>query len=326
MDKILKELLMQKDKHISGSDLAKKYGISRAAVWKKIKSLKNKGYVIESVTNKGYRLVEIPQGIIQVDKIKEALADCKIGNNFLYFEELDSTNAYLKENADNLDEGSVVFAEYQTKARGRFGRSWENTSGENIQLSILLKPQIQPTRAPFITLIAGAAELCVLRDLGVEAKIKWPNDIIVKGKKISGILTELSLEIMDIKNIIVGVGINVSNKDFSKKLNDKAASLYSLGYDLKREDIVIGFIKAFDKFYFDFVENDSRKSIVDLINRYSITNGKWVKIIENQGEKNVLCKGIDDLGMLIVETEDGQELSYMSGEISLRKLDGSAYI
>ena len=210
-DKIIKIILDNKDNFISGEELSKQLGISRAAVLKHINILREEGYNIESVNRKGYRLIGSNDDLLNPQNIYHNLKTDFIGKNIIHLETVDSTNDYLKKIANEVEEGTVVISEEQTRGKGRWGRQWESEANEGIWMSIILKPEVEPVKAPFITLIAGAAIVKSLNNLKVPAKIKWPNDIIINNKKISGILTELSAEIERINYVVVGIGMNVKN-------------------------------------------------------------------------------------------------------------------
>ena len=224
-EKILEVILDNEKEFISGEELSKKLGISRTAIWKHIRILRSQGYNIESVNKKGYRLVDEPTDLLNPQNIYRNLKTKFIGKNVLHFETIDSTNDYAKKIGNELRDGSVIISEEQTKGKGRLGRVWESKAGEGIWMSIILKPNIIPNKAPFITLIAGASIVKALNILGVDAKIKWPNDITINNKKLSGILTELSAEIERVNYIVVGIGMNVKDTDFEAELQDKAKSL-----------------------------------------------------------------------------------------------------
>ena len=237
-DKIIETILDSKDEFISGEELSKKLGISRAAIWKHMKALKEEGYNIESVNRKGYRLIEDPEDLLTYQNISHKLETKIMGNNIVHFETIDSTNDYAKKVASQEPEGTVIISEEQTKGKGRIGRQWHSKSKEGIWMSIILKPNMIPQKAPFITLIAGASIAKVLNDLGVQANIKWPNDIIINNKKVAGILTELSAEIDRINYIILGIGINVKTMEFSQEISEIATSLYKEGHKISRVDII----------------------------------------------------------------------------------------
>ena len=321
-NKIIKVILNNKDNFISGEDLSNKLGISRTAVWKHIKKLKEEGYNIESVNKKGYRLVSFPGDLLTSENIKYNLQTEMIGDNIHHLQTIDSTNEYLKRIGDKSTDGTVVISEEQTRGKGRMGRTWQSKSGEGIWMSLLLKPNIIPFKAPFITLVAGVSVVTALRKLNVPAQIKWPNDIILNDKKICGILTELSAEIERVNYVIVGMGMNVKNMYFSGELEHKATSLYKEGYVLQRVDIVDEILYEFEKNYIDYIENDNKEHVLNLFRQYSNIINKEIYLITNDKRELVTCIDINDSGNLIVKDKDNNIREIMSGEVSIRGING----
>lgn len=320
MEDILIKLMDGEGEYISGEDLARELGITRAAIWKKIVKLKEDGYEIESVPRKGYRLLISPQNVLNVQRIKREIDLSSFGGEFIYLNEVDSTNTYLKNNSENLQSGAIVFAEKQNSGRGRFGRIWENEYGKNIQMSVLLKPKIVPERAAFITLIAGAALISTFLDMGIDSKIKWPNDILVGNKKVCGILTELNLELMEINNIILGIGVNVNAEKFPESIGKKATSLLIEGHKTKREDIIIGFINNFKVLYRDYIDNNKKDVVLEILNKYSFLDGKKIRVEDASGYIEGQYHKIDDKGNLVIISDNGKKLSLSSGEVSLKNI------
>lgn len=321
-EKILKVILDNEKEFISGEELSKKLGISRTAIWKHIRILRSQGYNIESVNKKGYRLVDEPTDLLNPQNIYRNLKTKFIGKNVLHFETIDSTNDYAKKIGNELRDGSVIISEEQTKGKGRLGRVWESKAGEGIWMSIILKPNIIPNKAPFITLIAGASIVKALNILGVDAKIKWPNDITINNKKLSGILTELSAEIERVNYIVVGIGMNVKDTDFEEELKDKATSLYKENYNVSRIDIVKEILCRFEKLYLDYIEKDDKKEVLDICRQYSAIINKEIYVIKNDQKELVDCIGINEEGNLIIKNKDGNLEEIMSGEVSIRGVKG----
>lgn len=321
-EKILEVILNNEKEFISGEELSKKLGISRTAIWKHIRILRSQGYNIESVNKKGYRLVDEPTDLLNPQNIYRNLKTKFIGKNVLHFETIDSTNDYAKKIGNELRDGSVIISEEQTKGKGRLGRVWESKAGEGIWMSIILKPNIIPNKAPFITLIAGASIVKALNILGVDAKIKWPNDITINNKKLSGILTELSAEIERVNYIVVGIGMNVKDTDFEEELQDKATSLYKENYNVSRVDIVKEILCQFEKLYLDYIEKDDKKEVLDICRQYSAIINKEIYVIKNDQKELVDCIGINEEGNLIIKNKDGKLEEIMSGEVSIRGVKG----
>ena len=321
-DRIIEIILNNKNEFISGEELSKKLGISRTAVWKHIKILKEEGYDIESVNRKGYKLAQAPSDLLTHKNINHRLNTKTIGKSIIHFNTIESTNDYAKQIAPNETEGTVIISEEQIKGRGRLGRQWYSVFGEGIWMSIILKPSIEPYKAPFLTLIAGASIADTLNNFGVETLIKWPNDVIINNKKVSGILTELSAEIDRINHVVLGIGINVKTMEFSQEISGIATSLYKEGYKTSRVDIVQNILQRFEKLYFEYVNNNSKEETLEICRRYSAIIGKDIYVI-NSGERELVkCIGINEDGNLIVETLDKGIKEIISGEISIRGVEG----
>ncbi|MGX4598174.1 biotin--[acetyl-CoA-carboxylase] ligase [Faecalimicrobium sp. JNUCC 81] len=321
-NKIIEIILNKGNEFISGEELSKQLGISRAGIWKHIKTLKEEGYNIESVNKKGYRLAEKPVDLLTHQNICHDLNTDFIGNNIIHFQTIDSTNDYAKKIASEKEDGTVIISEEQTKGKGRLGRQWYSKSHEGIWMSIVLKPNIMPYKAPFITLIAGASIVKALNDLEVNTLIKWPNDIILNGKKISGILTELSAEIERVNHIVLGMGINVKTMEFSQEICDIATSLYKEGYKVSRVDIVRNILNEFEKLYIDYVNNNSKEETLNICRQYSAIIGKDIYILNGDNKEQVKCLDINEDGNLIVEKQDKTTREIMSGEVSIRGIKG----
>ena len=223
--KILKEL-KNADDYISGQQLCERLGVSRTAVWKHIKALRAEGYEIDSVTNKGYKLMMEPD-LLTKEEVASCLHTKWLGKDLHCYETMDSTNLEIRRLAEaGAGHGTVAITEEQTMGNGRRGRSWLAEAGAGIAMSFLLKPQIEAQNSSMLTLVTAlAVNEAICETTGIRAKIKWPNDIIVNGKKICGILTEMSLQMDEINYIVVGLGINVNIDHFPEDLSDKATSL-----------------------------------------------------------------------------------------------------
>ena len=227
--KILQELRQNSGGYVSGQELCQKFGVSRTAVWKAVKQLKEAGYVIQAVQNRGYQLVAAPD-ILSESEIASQLSTKWLGRKIRCYHELDSTNTEAKriaEEAKNTDwHGMVITADMQTAGRGRRGRNWNSPHGAGLFFTILLKPEIAPANAPMLTLVKAMAVVKGIQQVtGLASQIKWPNHIVLNGKKIVGILTEMSAQIDYVNHIVVGTGINVHHKEFPEEIAETATSL-----------------------------------------------------------------------------------------------------
>ena len=317
-EKIIDLLLNSNSEFVSGEEISNKLGISRTAVWKHINILKAQGYEIESVNKKGYRLKEAPKDVLTKENILYNLNTKFIGRNIIHFDTIDSTNNYAKSIANDALDGTVIISEEQTGGRGRLGRSWNSKKYEGIWMSIILKPNILPSFAPFITLVAGASITKALRNLGIEATIKWPNDIILNGKKMCGILTELSAEIERINYVVLGIGINVKTMDFPSDIKDIATSLYKEGHDTSRCDLVKNILEEFEVNYNSYISENNKLKTLDICRKYSAIIGKSIYAIKNDLKEEVKCIDINENGDLVVEDNKGHIKQIISGEVSIR--------
>lgn len=315
-EKIL-NILRSAQTYVSGEKISSSLNISRAAVWKHIKKLRDDGYVIDSVTNKGYRLVS-PPDILTASEILSQLKTKKIGRNIVYFDETDSTNNDAKRAWESAD-GSVFIAEIQNGGKGRLGRSWESPKSSGIWMSILLKPDLNPLDAPKITQTAGLAVCKALKRFG--AQIKWPNDIIIKSKKVCGILTEMSAQTDMVDYIVCGIGINVNNESFDSEIAEKATSLYiESGKKQNRAEIVCGVLEEFEDLYERFLKG-GLKEILDEYKASCVNLNRDVRVIYKKQELVGRAVDINENGELVVKTSEN-EVNIFSGEVSVRGIYG----
>lgn len=319
---ILLMLKKHRDEFISGERISQELGISRTAVWKHINILREEGYEIESMPKNGYKLVSSPD-ILILEEIEEYLTTNFIGRNIYYFDSLDSTNTKAKEMAMDEEEGTVVVAEEQIKGKGRLGRNWVSPKGKGIWMSIILKPNMLPSEVAKLTLIGAAAVNKALEEMGIISYIKWPNDIVIQGKKVCGILTEMSCELNIINYVIMGIGINVNllKEDFSQELVDKATSLKEItGRDLDRKRLLASVLNYFENLYLPFKQRGDISATIDISREKSLLIGKEIRILRGNDEKIGRALDIDEQGGLIIEYKDGTREHIFSGEVSIRGL------
>ncbi len=316
------ELLKQNTAYISGEEIGKTLNITRSAVWKNISKLKEIGYNIDSVTNKGYML-NSSSDILNEYEIKCALKTKNIGKDFQFLKETDSTNEEAKRlSQSQTKNGFLIVAENQTKGKGRLGNSWSHSYKANLSFSIVLKPNFLPNDITSLTLITGMAICKAFRKLGISAFLKWPNDIIINGKKAVGILTEISCEIERINYVIVGIGININEKNFSEELKEKATSLFiETGKEFKRIDILNSVLLEFEEIYGSFTEHGSFEPFLKEYESLCLNIGKKIKAISKQGTIYGTAAGVSDKGELIIKSDDNN-ISIVSGEVSVRLQDG----
>ena len=322
-NKILEELYNNKGSYVSGEDLRLKLNVSRTAIWKHINALKEEGYNIETAHRKGYTLLEMEDKLFP-EEIKSNLSNNSIGKEIIYFESIDSTNSYAKEEANNLKSGTIILSEEQACGRGRRGRSWISSKGKGIWMSLILKPDLQPTEGIKMTQIAAVAVCEAIRELtGLEALIKWPNDIVINGKKVCGILTEMAGELNEISYIVVGIGINVNMVEFTGDLKEKATSLYiESNRKVDRKQMVAKILKEFEELYELFIKELDLVDTLKKLKEYSAVLGKNIRIIQGKRERIAKAVDIDKQGFLIIENKEGKRELISSGEVSIRGQEG----
>lgn len=326
MNRTILELLKKnRQGYVSGEVISKSLGVSRTAVWKHIKELKNSGYEIESTSRKGYRLIREPD-LFTKDELEIGMKTAYLGKTVLCFETIDSTNRYLKEHAVKLPHGTLIVSEEQQGGRGRLGRGWVSPAKKGIWMSLLLKPDILPKDAPQITQIAAAALVEAIRDLyKLDARVKWPNDIVIGGKKVCGILTEMGAELGRVDHIVLGIGVNANLEVFDESLEQKATSLrIELGKSIDRKKFLFYFLEILEKYLDDYVEKGELKNVLDICRKHSAVLGKRIRITERNQMVEVLAVAIDEDGELVVRFDDGTEKALLSGEVSVRS--GNGYI
>ena len=317
MNKTIIQMLIDSDsEYVSGQNISDKLGITRAAVWKRISKLKELGFEIESVTKKGYKLLSYPD-ILNKELIEIGMKSDFIGHSVEVLESVDSTNDYAKKKAKELVDGSVIISLEQVKGKGRRGRSFHSGKGDGIYLSIILKPGFEPTKAPFITSIAGAALVNTFNKFNIQTKIKWPNDVLINGKKVAGILTEMSADMEFIEYIVLGVGINVSGLEFPNELKNIATSLKLEGYDVKKLNIIWQFVYEFELLY-NLYLNENTSEVVNILRNNSSVIGKQINVHYMNEIESAIAVDINNQGALIIKTQEGEVKELSSGEISIR--------
>ncbi len=322
--KILKTLKSHKDEYISGEELSHKLGVTRTAVWKNINTLRKEGYIIDSSSRKGYKLVSTP-GIFSAEEIQMDLPTEILGNKIVYKDTVTSTNTIAKDMAVKGEpEGTVIIGNHQTAGKGRLGRTWVSPSGTGIWMSVILRPDIVPTQAPFITILAALAVARSIEQVAeIKPGIKWPNDIVLNKKKVCGILTEMSAEIERVNHIVVGIGINVNidAEQYPEKLRNSATSIKIVtGKKIDRKQLVQRILENFEAIYIQ--SQTERESLLEQYRNYSLTLDHQVKVIWQNRETEGKAIEITEDGELLVETNNGKVIKVFSGEVSVRGLYG----
>jgi BirA family transcriptional regulator, biotin operon repressor / biotin---[acetyl-CoA-carboxylase] ligase len=320
---ILRALRTAKSGAISGAELSQRLGISRAAIWARIEELRGLGFDIQAGPHLGYRLISSPDSLIADDLLSRLESSKVVGRDICVFQETASTNDIIdKLGRDGAKAGAVVFAERQTQGRGRRGRKWCSTPGKGLWFSVLLRPALRPQSATQLT-AATAVALCrgLRRFDPIRPEIKWPNDILLRGRKIAGILTELSAELDHIKFVVLGIGLNVNQEagDFPPDLRKTATSLrIELGQPVDRPDLAAAVLSEMDQEYAR-IEQGQFNSIVEDYACQCVTLGQRVSIHSGAQHLQGLAESLDDDGALLVRTQHGRLERVIGGDVTMEK-------
>lgn len=317
-------LLRSADGYISGQELCNRFGVSRTAVWKAINQLKEAGYEIEAQQNKGYRLMAAPDLMTEAE-IKSLMHTEWVAKEVLYFDTIDSTNTKAQELAEKgYPSGTLVVADKQESGKGRRGRSWVSPSGTGIFMTLMIKPDINPNNASMLTLVVALAVAKAITSVtGEKALIKWPNDIVVNGKKVCGILTEMNAQFDYINHIVVGIGINVHNESFPEEISQMASSLMieAGGKRFHRAQIIAETMSYFEQYYDTFLKTQDLSALVREYDELLVNRNKSVRVLDPKEPFDGKAMGITPKGELIVDTWESRKL-VSSGEVSVRGIYG----
>ena len=316
-------VLRETDGYVSGQALCEKFGVSRTAVWKAVNQLKEAGYEIESVQNKGYRLAVSPDTVSE-EELKSIRKTEWVGQEIFYFPVLNSTNTKAKQLAEEgYPSGTLVVAEQQDAGRGRRGREWASPRGVGIFMTLMLKPDILPNNASMLTLVAALAVAAAIRKCtGRPAGIKWPNDIVMNGKKVCGILTEMSAQIDYVNHVVVGIGINVHNESFPEDIAQIATSLYlETGARYQRAELIEEIWEQFERYYAVFLQTQDLSGLVKEYEAHLVNMHQSVRVIDPKESFEGRAMGITPRGELMVDTWESRRL-VSAGEVSVRGIYG----
>lgn len=273
------------------------------------------------------KLNELKAGddLITPEEIHSLRKTSLMGRKIVFFEDTDSTNTQAKRLAKGRDwDGTLVLSECQTSGKGRLGRSWSSPRGSGIWMSLLLKPRVSLEKISALTLIAALSVHRTLRKICQEGlMIKWPNDLVIKGKKVCGILTEMSSSPEGIYYVIVGLGINVNTESFPEEIRETAASVcHAAGHKVKRAPLVSDFLSEFEELYFKFEKEENLSFMREEYQAYLANMNERVRILKPGEEWEGTARGIGDMGELLVENEKGEIEAVISGEVSVRGVYG----
>lgn len=313
---ILRSLKEHPGEWLSGEALSQLAGVSRTAVWKQINQLRKEGYAIESVPSKGYRMAAGDETLSREGILLE-LRDTALIHDVVSLKTVDSTNRYARQIEGD---GVLVISEEQTGGRGRLGRHWTSPAGEGLWFSLVLRPELDPMQAAAVTQIAASAVWQGIMEVtGIEAEIKWPNDILIGGRKVCGILTEMNAELGAIERLVVGIGINVNLPTLPEELRETATSLLlETGRPWSRKAILSAVIRAFETDFRAYVADGLLNSVIARCREHSSLIGKPIRILTGSREEYGEALDLTDTGELLVRREDGTVAPLISGEISVR--------
>jgi BirA family transcriptional regulator, biotin operon repressor / biotin---[acetyl-CoA-carboxylase] ligase len=315
----------QPNQFISGEELSQLLGCSRTAVWKHINQLKKQGYEFEAVRRKGYRLIGQPDRLTPAELLPR-LTTHTLGRNVTILGQVDSTQILAHERArQGAEEGCLILAEEQLSGRGRMGRAWHSPPGKGIWMSLVLRPRIPLHFTPQLTLLVSVAVCRAIRQItGVKAEIKWPNDILIEGKKVCGILLESSAEDERLLYVVAGIGIsvNLSEEDYPPELREKATSLFiESGHRIRREELIASALAELEQLY-ELYHEEGFGTIRSLWEALSMSLRRTVTITTTAGVTEGYAEALDETGALIVRLPDGSLQKVFSGDIDVRPTAG----
>ena len=314
---IIDILHKNKNKYISGAEISQNLDVSRTTVSNHIKELRKKGYQIHSKTNKGYFLEDIPEKIVE-EEIYHTLKTEMIGKNIKCFDEVLSTNTRAKKLAESMPSGTLVIAEQQTKGKGRRGRKWFSPAGEGLWFSLILCPDIEPEKLPLLTM-AGALAVKEALDKypKLESLLKWPNDVLIRGKKVCGILSEINAEIDKINYAVTGIGINVNQNKFPDELAGKAISIKKvLKKRVNRYKLLGDILLIFEKYYQKIISGKEEA----IINLWKSNLNILQKTVSIEREGKTYQGRVIDLssrGELILKDKNNKIHNFWTGDTSI---------
>ena len=319
---------MESDPSASGQQISRQFGVSRTAVWKVIRQLQEDGYQVEAVRNKGYHIVDSPD-VMTKEELDSLMKTQWAGRNILYYDVTDSTNLRIKQAGDEgAPHGTLAVADRQTAGRGRRGRTWISPAGTSIYMSVLLRPEITPDKASMLTLVmalsvAEGIGQCMAQSECPALQIKWPNDIIINGKKLAGILTEMSSQMDYINHVTIGAGINVNMPDVPEEIAQTATSLrIECGHTVKRAPLIAAVMERLEENYEIFLKTQDLSGLIDRYSALLVNRDREVQILGAKETYRAHAIGIDRTGELIVRREDGTVEKIYAGEVSVRGVYG----
>ncbi|MHC1696495.1 MAG: biotin--[acetyl-CoA-carboxylase] ligase [Geobacteraceae bacterium] len=310
----------RKGQVISGEELGSALKVSRTAVWKHVKNLLSQGYQIESVPSRGYRFLAAPDVLTSLE-ITSGLQTKRIGCQVSSVRETESTNLLAFRLAENsAPEGTVVIAEAQTGGKGRLGRHWESPPGVNLYCSVILRPPMSPVRAPQLTFLSAVAVARAIEEVAqLQPTIKWPNDVLLNGRKVAGLLNEMSAETDTIHCVVLGIGVNINMRleQFPSDLRQPATSLYlEKGVSVNRVDFTRALLTSLDALYNDYLVHGFPGIREEWLSR-STVQGRRVRVSFGNGEMEGVVSGVDNDGALLIARGDGTQERVLAGDVTI---------
>ena len=317
IDKMIHLLAKNATVVVPGPKIAAQIGVTRSTVWRWIKKLRELGVEIKGHPATGYQLLKNPD-ILVPSLIQAELGESEIGHSIIHSFRTDSTNtAALNLAQEGAGHGTVVVAEEQTAGRGRLGRTWYSEKSSGIYASVILRPPFSPTAAPILTLMAGAATQHALSTTtGLSVDIRWPNDLLVNGKKVCGILTEMNAELGMLHAVVLGIGINVNHGEMPAELRSTATSLrIESRRTWSRVHILIALLRELERYYHLLLEKGNAAIAERWAAASTYANGKRIRIVTADAESLATTTGLDPSGALRVRYDDGREEALVAGEV-----------
>jgi len=303
---------------ISGAKIAREIGVTRSAVWHWIERLRALGVRVKGHARTGYQIEKVPD-VLAPRLIRRSLGDSPFAKRIYHFFKVDSTNRVAMQLGEEGEpHGTVVLAEEQTVGRGRVGRSWHSEKTSGIYVTVLLRPAISPIQAPLVTMLAGlAARDAVAQQCGVQSDLRWPNDLLIGGKKLGGILTEMHAEPDHVKFLIVGMGINVNHATMPETLAPIATSLrIETGRTHSRIELLVRLLRALDSYYNQLMQEGARPIVKRFAEVSSFAEGKRVRISTATETYVGTSAGLEPNGLLRVRRDDGRVEVVISGDVT----------
>ncbi len=321
-EEILRLLKDHSSGFLSGEEISRRLKVTRAAIWKRVRHLRALGYEIEASTRTGYRLIRSPD-LLTPSEVKPSLRTKWMGRSIHHFHSMDSTNSMAYQLAlQGAEEGEIVVAESQKKGRGRLGRKWFSPPLSNLYLSVILRPEIPPQQAPLITLMAAVATAGAIHKFsGLQPMIKWPNDILLRNRKVAGLLNEIHSEMDRIHFVILGIGVNLNmdEKMFSKEIRGLATSLKrEMGQSISRKAFLQTLLEELEMWYETFLKEGASPILKAWRDKARI-QGRPVKVTSFGEVLSGTAIDVDNDGALILETKAGERKRVVAGDVVYKR-------